>query len=533
MKISQAEIDDFLNDFIDKPPVEQHKLIKSLWEYFSPADKRTIHNIIGQGDIWYPLAGPQMLVCDLAGLVDVIGFGGAAGGGKTDLGIGLALTRHTKTAIFRREAKELIAVEDRLEELLGSREGYNSQKGVWRLGKGRQIGLGSCKDLGDEQKHQGRPKDFLLIDEATNFLESQVRFLMGWVRTTDPKQHCLTLITFNPPQDSDGEWVISYFSPWLDPKHMVPAEPGEIRYFVMLKGKEMEWPNPKPFTFEGETIRPQSRTFVPSRIKDNPYLYNTGYMTQLQALPEPLRSQMLYGDFQAGRGEDPYRVCPTAWVDAAMSRWKKRDAKGVMDSVGVDPARGGDNDTAIMTRHAEWFSKCIVHPGKQTPDGPTTAGLVFVEIRDDAPVHIEMDGIGASPYDFLVQKGLQVVGVVSGQPHPVGKDNASKMLGFFTMRSMFWWRMREALDPNNPNPIALPPDDRLKKELTAPRWRMRGLEIYVESRDEVIDRIGFSPDLATACCLANMHTPKMRKYADRAYSQKRGEYNPFEQMRRR
>jgi hypothetical protein len=61
-----------------------------------------------------------------------------------------------------------------------------------------------------------------------------------------------------------------------------------------------------------------SRTFIPSRVSDNPYLMGTGYMTQLQSLPEPLRSQMLYGDFKAGVQDDPWQVIPTAWVEAAM-----------------------------------------------------------------------------------------------------------------------------------------------------------------------------------------------------------------------
>jgi hypothetical protein len=66
-----------------------------------------------------------------------------------------------------------------------------------------------------------------------------------------------------------------------------------------------------------------SRTFIPSRVSDNPYLMGTGYMTQLQSLPEPLRSQMLYGDFHAGVQDDPWQVIPTAWVEAAMARWKR------------------------------------------------------------------------------------------------------------------------------------------------------------------------------------------------------------------
>lgn len=518
-----------LEDFVKLPPIEQHEQINSLWQYFSPKDKRFIQTLLRQADRWYPLPGPQTMASEMLEICDVVGFGGAAGGGKSDLGIGHALTKQTRSAIFRRESKELTAIEDRIEELMGNKNGWNGQKGIWRFAPGKQIEFGSCKDVGDEQKYQGRPKDFLLLDEATNFMESQARFLMGWVRTTNPKQHCCTLMTFNPPQDSDGEWVIKYFAPWLDPDHLAPAAPGEIRYFLMMGGKEIEWPDGEPVMFEGEKLTPQSRTFIPSRISDNPYLLGTGYMTQLQAMPEPLRSQMLYGDFQAGRGEDPWRVCPSAWVDAAMARWKKRDSKGTMTSLGVDVARGGKDDTVIFKRHDSWFDKPVVHPGGETPDGNKTASLVFAEIRDHAPVHIEVDGIGASPYDFLVEMGIQAEPITSGQSRPPGKDESGR-LGFLTMRTKFWWRMREALDPNNANPIALPPDPRLKTELCAPRWSMRAMNIYVESRDEIIKRIGYSPDLATACCLALIDSPRLRQYTNRAYEDRRGEYNPFERM---
>ena len=35
-------------------------------------------------------------------------------------------------------------------------------------------------------------------------------------------------------------------------------------------------------------------------------------MATLQSLPEPLRSQMLYGDFNAGTEDDSMQVIPTA-----------------------------------------------------------------------------------------------------------------------------------------------------------------------------------------------------------------------------
>lgn len=457
---------------------------------------------------WKPLPGPQSIAYNST--ADVIGFGGAAGGGKTDLACGKALTQHKVVQIFRREGTELTAIIDRMAEIVGDRTGLGGKPPIWRnpnVGTARLIEFGSVPNLGDETKYQGRAKDLLVIDEAANFLEHQVRFLMGWVRTADPTQRCQTLMTFNPPTNAEGRWVIDFFAPWLDPKHICPAEPGELRWFAMMDGKEVEVESGERFEHNGETVIPQSRTFIPSRISDNPHLMGTGYMATLQALPEPLRSQMLYGDFQAGMEDDPWQVIPTAWVDAAMNRWKELDKKPTMDSVGVDVARGGRDNTIIARRHGMWFDKPLSYKGTETPDGPTVTGLVVAATRDNAPIHIDVIGVGASPYDFLNNANQHVLGVNVAEKSLT--TDKSGRLRFPNLRSQLWWDMREALDPANNTGIALPPDPRLRADLCAPKWRLQGTTIYVESRDEVIERIRRSPDWASAYLLALMDTPRM------------------------
>ncbi|WP_420997608.1 terminase [Cupriavidus sp. 30B13] len=457
---------------------------------------------------WIPLPGPQTMAYQSQ--AKIIGYGGAAGGGKTDLACGKALTRHRKAMMLRRVGTELTGIEDRLEELIGNKLGYNGQKKIWRTqrpdGRPLQIEFASLPNPGDERGYQGRPHDLLVFDEAANFLEGQVRFLLGWLRSVDPNQQCQALLTFNPPTSAEGRWIIDFFAPWLDPKHPCPAEPGELRWFAMVGGKEIEVVDGTPFQHDGETITPESRTFIPSRIADNPYLMGTGYMATLQALPEPLRSQMLYGDFHAGMEDDAMQVIPTAWVEAAMARWKRREVKPRMDSMGVDVARGGKDNTIISRRHGMWFDELLAYPGTQTPDGPTVAGLVIAARRDNAPIHIDVIGVGASPYDFLQQAGQTTIGVNVAEGSTA--TDKSGRLTFPNLRSQYWWQIREALDPAANNGIALPPDQRLLADLCAPRWRLQGKAICVESRDEIIKRIQRSPDYASALILALIDTPR-------------------------
>jgi hypothetical protein len=185
-----------------------------------------------------------------------------------------------------------------------------------------------------------------------------------------------------------------------------------------------------------------------------------------------------------------------------------------------------------------WFDKLLKYPGAATPDGPTVAGLVLAATRDNAPMHIDVIGIGASPYDFLNNANQPVIGVNVSESAR-GMDKSGR-LEFFNLRSELWWRMREALDPTANNGIALPPDKELAADLTAPTWELRGRKIKVESRDEIIARIGRSPDAGSAAILALIDTPKIhmlqRNHTDRsaeydpyAYSmpRNRGEHNPY------
>lgn len=453
--------------------------------------------------LWKPLPGPQTMAFNST--ADIIGYGGAAGGGKTDLMCGKALRQHTNSMILRREATQLTGVIDRLTQILGNRDGYNGQQKIWRLAD-KQIEFGSVPHLGDETRFQGRPHDFLGFDEATNFLESQFRFLCGWLRTTKPGQRCQALLTFNPPTSAEGQWVTTFFAPWIDKKHPKPALPGELRWFATVDGKDVEVESGEPFQHGNETIKPLSRTFIPSRVTDNPYLMGTGYMSTLQALPEPLRSQMLNGDFSAGIEDDPFQVIPTKWVELAMERWTMPAKLQPMASLGVDVARGGRDNTVIARRHDFWFDVPLTYPGKETPDGPTTAGLVISAMRDKAPIHIDVIGVGSAPFDFLKDAGQHVLGInVAEASHA---RDLSGLLEFKNIRSELWWKMREALDPAQNTGIALPNDPRLKADLTAPKWKLVGSKIFVESRDDIIKRIGRSPDFASAYILALIPTAK-------------------------
>lgn len=501
--------------------------IAQLLRYLTPAELAELDTLLTQDmPVWLPLVGPQTMAYESE--ADIVGYGGAAGGGKSDLVAGKILTKHKRALVIRREKAQTEGIIQRLTEIIGHGDGFNSQKAIWRVPEANEpiIEFGGLDNLGDERRWQGRPHDIKAFDEVTEMRESQVRFIMGWTRSNDPNVRPQVLMTFNPPTTAEGRWVLDFFGPWLDRKYPNPAQPGELRWFTTIAGKDVEVPDRRPFVLgeDGERVYdfdpddytpelilvPKSRTFIPARLTDNPYYMATGYMSTLQALPEPLRSQMLYGDFNAGIEDDPWQVIPTTWVEQAMARWVKPTRIPAMSSMGVDVARGGKDQTVISRRHDMWFDTLQCHAGKDTPDGPSIAGLVIAGLRNRAPIHIDVIGVGSSPYDFLRQANQQVIGVNVSEK-AFGTDKSGR-LTFFNQRSELWWKMREALDPNNNTGVMLPMDKELLADLCAPKWEIQGSKIKVESREDIVSRIGRSPDRASAVILALMNTPRADLY---------------------
>lgn len=479
----------------------------------TPAEASRVDELRGVlRDVWMPRPEnrPQQLA--YVSEATVIGYGGAAGGGKTDLALGMALTRHKVVQFFRREGTELTPIIDRCAQIVGSRDGLGGRPPIWRNPTPgcEIIEFCSVPHLGDEQSYQGRAKDFMVFDEATNFLEQQVRFLMTWLRSVEGIK-CQMLLTFNPPTTVEGRWVITYFAPWLDPKHPNPAKDGELRWFATPDDREIEVPGPEPIVNkEGRTVLPQSRTFIGARVGDNPDLAaSQEYRAMLDSLPPELRKLMRDGDFRAAVQDDAMQVIPTAWVEAAMERWEARNPTPPMDSIGVDVAMKGRDNTIIARRHGSWFDVPIVYEGHRCTDGPTIAGYILAAQRDRSPIHVDLFGVGAEPYGHLMKMQAPVLGISMAEK--TGEHAVEGRRPFFNIRSCLWWRMREALNPTNPLRIDLPNDRRLLADLCAPKWEERaGGVIKVQGRDEIIDTIGRSPDFGTAYILALMHNPILR-----------------------
>lgn len=417
---------------------------------------------------------------------------------NTDLALGLAGTQHLSSIIFRRIFKSARGMIDRSDAIYGKLPGafYNRALSLWKLPGSRQVQFAAMQYDKDKLKYQGIPRDLFVFDELTEFTEQQYKYVTIWNRTSVTGQRTRILGTGNPPTTPEGEWVIIHWGPWLDEQHPNPAEPGELRWFATVDGKPREVENGDPFEYKKETITPRSRTFIPSRVTDNPILLETGYLQHLQSLEEPQRSMFLYGDFTIRASDDAWQVIPTEWVDAAITRGRNGQRPDLaLKAVGVDPSRGGDDEFTVALLWGSWF-EIVAHEGHEAPSGKDGARLVLDALNgEDAMLYVDTIGYGASVYDVLMETH-DVVGVNVGKGSKA-KDRSGRY-GFNNLRSQLWWRFREALNPENGHDIALPDSRKLRQDLRSARYQLQGANIVVESKDKIRERTGRSTDYADA-----------------------------------
>lgn len=124
-------------------------------------------NAAAAGRKWVPNPGPQTdaYFCE----ADELFYGGQAGGGKSDLEIGLALTEHHRSLVLRRTNREALGLVERMAEVIGDRDGWSGQHGIWRLDE-RTVEISGCQLEEDKQKFKGAPHDLICVGRGTPVL---------------------------------------------------------------------------------------------------------------------------------------------------------------------------------------------------------------------------------------------------------------------------------------------------------------------------------------------------------------------------
>ena len=161
--------------------------------------------------------------------------------------------------------------------------------------------------------------------------------------------------------------------------------------------------------------------------------------------------------------------------------------------IGVDPARFGDDSTAIIKRRnrAAYNLKLLKKQGTME-----VAGVVHSMIKSDKPdqVAIDVGGLGAGVYDRLVELGHEDIVV------PVNFGSAAlDPEKYRNLRAEMWWKMAGWLSGDLP--VMIPDDDRLHADLCAPQYKYDSNQRRILERKEDMRKRGVrSPDAGD--CLA-------------------------------
>lgn len=171
--------------------------------------------------------------------------------------------------------------------------------------------------------------------------------------------------------------------------------------------------------------------------------------------------------------------------------------------LGVDPARFGDDRTAIIRRRGRCAFGMETHIKKDTME---IAGLVYSIYKRESPTRIFVDvgGLGAGVVDRLNELGLaDVVVAVNAGAKPLDADR------YRNKRSEMWGTLLEWL---NDEPNVLPDSDELQADLCNIKYQIDSNSRLVMEAKEHMKRRGVrSCDTADALCfVANtlIRTPK-------------------------
>lgn len=209
------------------------------------------------------------------------------------------------------------------------------------------------------------------------------------------------------------------------------------------------------------------------------------------------------GEFAAS---DEDTVIPLSWVELANERWHAWVAAGKpgeMEALGVDVGIAHD-PSVFAPVYTDYKVDELRRVNKPDPNTATMqiAGRVkgILDANPKVKAVIDIIGIGAGVVHRLREQIEERILGFNAAEKTDKKDRLGE-LGFINKRSAAWWMMREILDPELGEAVALPPDDLLTGDLTTPKYRpTSGGKIQVESKDDLRGpkRLGRSTDSGDA-----------------------------------
>lgn len=221
-----------------------------------------------QGEALKALASPD---------TEILGYGGAKGGGKSHLGRTWQILRRitypgSKGLTIRKTFPDLerTHIERIKKDFKGVYADYSERKHTFEFSNGSVQEMAYLDHESDVDRYWGAEYDDIFIDEGQQHALKVFQTLRTCLRTTKPDLRVKMLVGFNWGGIGHG---------WL---------------------KQKFWNK-----VYDEKENPNNFSFLHAKVKDNPSLIDNdpGYIARLEALPEQLRKAYLEGDPNALEGQ--------------------------------------------------------------------------------------------------------------------------------------------------------------------------------------------------------------------------------------
>jgi hypothetical protein len=381
-------------------------------------------------------------------------FGGAAGGGKSDVllmgalqyvhvpGYSAILLRRTLT-----ELKQPKALLNRAAEWLGNTPcKYNGDEHTYyfptkwpngKRGPDAMLQFGFLGDFQVEQRYQGAEYQYVGIDEASHFEnDSAPTYLFSRLRKNVCPTHKLkkqldpaTGKMENVPNYVDGCTMCNLYK-GLPIRFRIASNPGGpghnwLKNRYKIEKKVYEENGVKKYRFVGMD---KNKPFIPSKIEDNFFIDQRQYRTSLQELDDVRKKQLEDGDWDASpdsrfRMEDAryYKRRGDDYIELNGVSYSYRSLKifGTTDIAATIKAGLIDQD---VTKNGPSFT--VISIWGLTPDFHLI-WLYMRRFRDEIPVvvdniydtwkifkpeyvKIETNGVGLGAFQLARLKGVPV-----------------------------------------------------------------------------------------------------------------------------
>lgn len=268
-------------------PTPTQKTLRELWEWRPQPRQADFLRACGVLE-WFLDDAPLR-----PALAPIIGYGGAAGGGKSDAFLALSLILcfaypGLSVSYFRRKYSELEGPEgviERSKTLFSALGSYNDGKHRWVFPNGSKIYFRHVHNETDKHAYQSQAFNLLLLDEATHFTWSIVDYLITRNRAPSmPGYYPFAAMASNPGNIGHG-WYSGLFD-ITDHSGGDDGAHNQKKHRLTANGKY------------------EDIYFVPARLEDNAILMRNDpdYERKLTDRDPDLAQALRYGNWQTFSG---------------------------------------------------------------------------------------------------------------------------------------------------------------------------------------------------------------------------------------